>query len=228
MPVKDSIETVREALAHLYASADRAWTLTVYNDFSSAENTLTLTALAEQYGFCLVNWAERTTHPSPNYLLTLRDAQQSALADGADLIIVESDVMVTPETAAHLRTSVREGVGMVAAVTHDAEGHVNFPYLYAADWPTEPTVTTKRLSFCCTLLTLELLQAFPFDELNPKKDWFDVTISRESVKRGFTNILLMDAPVLHKPHSSRPWKQLKYTHPLKYYLLKLFCRRDKI
>ena len=35
-------------------------------------------------------------------------------------------------------------------------------------------------------------------------------------------------PVLHKPHSSRPWKQLKYTNPLLYYWRKLTQHRDKI
>lgn len=117
---------------------------------------------------------------------------------------------------------------MIAAVTHDEQGQVNFPYLYAKRWKAEPVITTKRFSFCCTLLTLAFLQAFPFSELNPEKNWFDVTISHKSVELGFRNILLMDAPVLHKPHSSRPWKQLKYTHPIKYYLLKLLHRRDKI
>ena len=88
--------------------------------------------------------------------------------------------------------------------------------------------TTKRLSFCCTLLTNAFLQAFDFANLNPDKDWFDVTISNESRKHGFTNLLLLGTPVTHLPHASRPWKQLKYTHPLKYYWLKLIHGRDKI
>jgi len=34
--------------------------------------------------------------------------------------------------------------------------------------------------------------------------------------------------VWHRPHSSRPWKQLKYTNPLKYYWLKFTKGLDKI
>lgn len=117
---------------------------------------------------------------------------------------------------------------MVAAVTHDEADEVNFPYLYAKDWEARPTETRKRLSFCCTLLTYDLLSHYSFDALNPKKDWFDVTISHASVETGRRNLLLMNAPVLHLPHSSRPWKQLKYTNPIKYYLLKLFRHRDSI
>ena len=41
-------------------------------------------------------------------------------------------------------------------------------------------------------------------------------------------ILQISNPVLHKPHSSRPWKQLKYKNPLLYYWRKLTQRRDKI
>ena len=40
--------------------------------------------------------------------------------------------------------------------------------------------------------------------------------------------VLMDAPVWHRPHGSRPWKQLKYKNPLKYYFLKYWKGLDKI
>jgi len=45
---------------------------------------------------------------------------------------------------------------------------------------------------------------------------------------GFKNYLMTSLPVLHIPHSSRPWKHLKYTNPLKYYWKKLTEKRDKI
>ena len=228
MPVKDSVGTVRKAVEHLYASEDIDWRFTVYNDFSTAENTAILETLAKQYGFTLVNWSERTNHPSPNYRLTLIDAQRQAIEDGADLLIIESDVLVYSYTVSQLRQARAANTGMLAAVTHDEAGDVNFPYLYARDWKKETIETKKRLSFCCTLLTLELLQALPFETLDATKDWFDVTISHKSIELGFKNLLIMNTPVVHLPHSSRPWKRLKYTNPLKYYLLKLFCRRDKI
>ncbi len=231
MPVKDSIETVREALAALFASSDLNWHFTLYNDFSTPENTEQLKALSKEYLFELVNWQERTKHPSPNYRFTLIDAQRKALEEQADLLIIESDVLVRHDTIARMREALyssEDKLGMVAAITHDAEDKVNFPYNYAKLWHPRPTLTIKRFSFCCTMLTLEFLQAFPFEQLNPDKDWFDVTISRKSLFCGFRNLLLMDTPVLHKPHSSRPWKQLKYTHPIKYYWLKFTHRRDKI
>lgn len=228
MPVKDSIQTVREALSSLYASTDLNWRFTIYNDYSTAENTELLRQWSLQYGFELVNWAERTKHPSPNYRFTLIDAQRKALQEHADLLIIESDVLVRRDTIARIRTARQDRVGMVAAVTHDENDKVNFPYKYAVLWKPTPTFTSKRFSFCCTLLTLEYLQAYSFEQLNPEKDWFDVTISRKSLEHGFRNLLLMDTPVLHKPHSSRPWKQMKYTNPIKYYFLKLFHRRDKI
>ena len=53
---------------------------------------------------------------------------------------------------------------------------------------------------------------------------------RQSRERGGydRNRLLLDTQVLHQPHSSRPWKQLKYTNPLRYYWQKLTQKRDRI
>lgn len=228
MPVKDSIATTRQAIEHLYASGFSDWHFCLYDDFSSIENSEELDRMAEHYGFEVVHWSEHTNHPSPNYRLTLIDAQKKALDEQADLLIIESDVLVGADTIAHLLAARKEGVGMVASVTHDAEGKVNFPYLFAEKYAPETVDCTKRFSFCCTLLTQALLQTIPFESLNPEKQWFDVTISHMSIENGFKNLLLMQAPVLHLPHSSRPWKQLKYSNPLKYYLLKIFKGRDKI
>ena len=116
---------------------------------------------------------------------------------------------------------------MIAAVTTGENGEINFPYDYARKMK-QDGVCNKRLSFCCTLLTLELLKAYDFEQLNPQKHWYDVTISHLSKRLGLENLLQISNPVLHKPHSSRPWKQLKYTHPLRYYWRKLIYGRDKI
>ena len=88
--------------------------------------------------------------------------------------------------------------------------------------------TSKRLSFCCTLLTNQFLQKFSFTQLDTSKNWYDVFISHKSVELGMENYLLTDTPVVHLPHSSRPWKQLKYTNPLRYYWRKLTQRLDRI
>lgn len=71
---------------------------TVYNDFSTEENTVRLKEASEKLGFELVNLAEITDHPSPNYLLVLQMAQQRAIEAEAGLIIVESDVLVKKNT----------------------------------------------------------------------------------------------------------------------------------
>ena len=166
-------------------------------------------------------------HPSPNYRWVLNTAQREAIEKNQDLVIVESDVIVKEGTISRLQQAISKGVGMVAAVTVNEEGEVNFPYEYARKIQQDGSCT-KRFSFCCTLLTNAFLKAYSFEQLDPTKNWYDVHISHMSRQLGFENILLISNPVLHKPHSSRPWKQLKYKNPLLYYWRKLTQRRDKI
>lgn len=224
MPVKDSLHTAEKAIRAIVAGGH---TLTVYDDFSTPKNASRLDALAQELGFELIHLSAHTDHPSPNYRWTLIHAQRACLAQEQHLVIVESDVIVRKDTIAHLCEGIDEGVGMVAAVTTDEQGQINFPYAYARRIQNDGPCS-KRLSFCCTLLTNTLLQHYDFAQLNPSKNWYDVAISRISRQLGFTNILQVSNPVLHTPHSSRPWKQLKYTHPLRYYWHKLIYGRDKI
>ena len=141
-PVKDSIDSTLETVKAIMESDILVpFTYTVYNDFSTEENTHRLEEAARQWNFRLVNLSDLTDHPSPNYLLVLQTAQKT---------------------------------------------------------------------------------------LDPSKNWYDVTISHESLKRGFQNYLFTTLPVWHRPHSSRPWKQLKYKNPLKYYWLKYTKGLDKI
>ena len=225
MPVKDSLETAEQAIRAIVKSGH---TLRVYDDNSTAENAQRLDALSKELGIEVVHVGKEINHPSPNYRWVLIEAQREALVKGQDLIIVESDVIVRPETIDQLIVKSQEpSVGMVAAVTVNEEGNVNFPYEYAQKIH-EDGPCTKRFSFCCTLLTKAFLEAYDFEQLDPEKNWYDVHISHMSVKMGYTNILQVSNPVLHKPHSSRPWKQLKYTHPILYYWRKLTQGRDKI
>jgi hypothetical protein len=185
---------------------------------------------SKEYGFQLVNLSDLTDHPSPNYLLVLQKTQQEAIEAEAGLLIVESDVTVQPNTLQSLFDGAieRKDCGMAAAITTDENGAINFPYLYAKGRKPKVYDEKKRFSFCCTLLTLEYLKAFDFHQLDASKNWFDVTISHESLNKGFHNYLFINLPVLHRPHGSRPWKQLKYTNPLKYYWLKFTKGLDKI
>ena len=224
MPVKDSLETAEQAIRAIVASGH---TLTVYDDNSTDENAVRLDSLRDELGIQVVHICEVLDHPSPNYRWVLNEAQHAAIEKSQDLVIIESDVIVKADTISRLQQAVSKDVGMVAAVTVNEEGKVNFPYEYAQKVKTDG-VCKKRFSFCCTLLTKAFLKAYSFEQLDPTKNWYDVHISHMSVKMGFENVLQVSNPVLHKPHSSRPWKQLKYTNPLLYYWRKLTQRRDKI
>lgn len=230
-PVKDSIDLTLETVRAILDSDIKVpYTYTVYNDFSTNENTLRLEKAAAEMGFNLVNLKDLTNHPSPNYLLVLKKTRKEAIASDAGLLIVESDVIVKKNTLQDLYSGAeqRKDCGIAAAVTVDEKGEINYPYLHAKGKENTIYPEKKHCSFCCSLLTPEFLSAFDFDRLNESKSWFDVTISHESINCGFKNYLFTNLPVWHRPHSSRPWKQLKYTNPIKYYWLKFTKGLDKI
>ena len=224
MPVKDSLETAEEAIR---AVVESGYMLTVYDDNSTPENAARLDTLRDELGIKVVHIGEHLNHPSPNYRWVLIDAQRESIEKGLDLLIIESDVIVQKTTITSLLSRRKSRIGLIAAVTTDENGTINFPYEYARKI-NEDGICKKRLSFCCTLLTNELLRAYDFNQLDERKNWYDVFISHLSQKMGFENILMISNPVIHKPHSSRPWKQLKYTHPLLYYWRKITRGMDKI
>lgn len=230
-PVKDSIElTLQTAEAIMASHLQTPFVYTIYNDFSTPENTARLEEASGKLGFELINLSDITEHPSPNYLLVLQMAQQRALKEEAALIIVESDVTVRENTLQDLFNGAlqRKDCGIAAAVTVDENGNINYPYLFAKGRENQVFPEKKHCSFCCSLLTLGFLKTFDFHQLDPEKNWHDVTISHQSLKEGFRNYLFTTLPVWHRPHSSRPWKQLKYKNPLKYYWLKYTKGLDKI
>ena len=228
-PVKDSLKTTIETIQSIRNSKGSFY-YCIYNDFSSNETTDELKLQSKNRNFELINLAEITDTPSPNYRLVLQMAQKKALELGLPLIIVESDVEVQSNTFNELIRQSKDlpGCGMVAAITRDPEGRINFPYLNFKSTKKEIVNTRHSLSFCCTLLTGKLLDGYDFKTLSAEKHWYDVSISRKSIQLGLNNYLLISHSVLHKPHSSRPWKQLKYKNPLKYYYHKLIKRLDRI
>ncbi len=230
-PVKDSIDLTLETIQSVMGSVIHTpFTYTIYNDRSTPENSARLQEAATTYGFELVNIAELTDNPSPNYGLVLQIAQVKALSERAGLLIIESDVVVDPESIQRLFDAAieRTNCGIAASVTVDSEGVINYPYLYAKKRKSGAYVEKKHLSFCCSLLTYQLLKGIDFALLDPNKHWYDTTISRQSREIGHTNYLFTNIPVLHRPHSSRPWKLLKYTNPWKYYWIKFTKGFDKI
>ena len=224
MPVKDSLQTAEQAIRAIVTSG---YTLTVYDDYSAPENAARLDQLSKELDISVKHISKDFDHPSPNYRWILIDAQRESIAKGQNLLIVESDVITNKSTFCKMISATRSRIGMIATVTTDENGRINFPYEYARHIK-EDGVCKKRLSFCCTLLTNELLRAYDFNQLDESKNWFDVHISHVSQKLGFENILQVSNPVIHKPHSSRPWKQLKYTNPILYYWRKLTQHRDRI
>jgi len=228
-PVKNSLATLKQTIKAI-ADSNVALDYYIFNDFSDQETEEYLEKNQQLFNYQLVNLRDHVDTPSPNYRTVLIMAQNLALKANSDLIIVESDVIVEPNTIKELlkHTGTQNNVGMVAAITQDEKGQINFPYNHISNAEPDIIHTKRSLSFCCTLLTNQYLQAIDLKQLQQDKDWYDVHISRQSRSLGFENLLIKSLPVLHLPHSSRPWKMEKYRNPIKYYFKKFFLKRDRI
>ncbi|TKG94547.1 glycosyltransferase family 2 protein [Puteibacter caeruleilacunae] len=228
-PVKDSLHTTKITIQSV-KEANRDFDYLIYDDYSGEETGSYLKANQEKHNYKLIHLSEITDTPSPNYRFVLQDIQKKALEREAGVLLIESDVFVKPDTISQLfkYANELENCGMLASVTVDDNGEINFPYKYVNNEDPGVFTTTKRLSFCCTIITYDLLKTIDFKDLNQNKDWYDVFISKTSTKMGFNNYIAKELPVIHRPHSSRPWKNLKYENPLKYYFKKFVQRRDRI
>ncbi|WP_143962363.1 glycosyltransferase family A protein [Litoribacter populi] len=228
-PVKDALDNTLQTAKAIAASTLEVEHV-IFNDFSSYETTKALTENAKNLGYRLVNLEDHVNTVSPNYKVVLQMAQKEALSKNLPLIVVESDVEVKPDTFRQMLdfSNLHKKSGLIGAITVGYDGQVNFPYLKFKDVK-EPVVKTKRsLSFCCTLFTSSFMQEYDFQHLDNSKDWYDTFMSYKAVELGYENFILMDTPVLHKPHGSRPWKMLKYSNPIKYYWKKFWGGKDKI
>ncbi len=228
-PVKDSLETTKLTVSAV-SKTEGNFEYFVFNDFSQPSTKLFLDDAKSRYNFTLINLDEITNEPSPNYKLVLETAQKTALEKKCHLIIVESDVVVKPDTLPQLLKimEAKKSAGMIGAITVDKNGNYNFPYTFEKEKDNKTVNTSHSLSFCCTLISHDFLNSFDFKNLSENKDWFDIFISRQSKKMGYHNYLAKGVEVLHLPHSSRPWKNLKYKNPVLYYIKKIFNKRDRI
>ena len=228
-PVKDSIETTLDIAKSIANSSVKVKHI-IFNDFSSHETKHLLEKNQAKFKYELVHLEDLTNHPSPNYKLILQLSQKLSLKENLPLLVVESDVEVRQDTIEKILNQLKKSpeAGLIGAITVNERGDINFPYLKFKNLKA-PHVRTKRsLSFCCTLISPEFLKKYDFSGLNDTKYWYDTHISKKAIELGFQNTILMDAPVWHRPHGSRPWKQLKYTNPFKYYFLKFWKGMDKI
>ena len=228
-PVKNSVESTLECAQAIAESTFHAKHI-IFNDFSSGETKEKLTQEKGRIGYQLVHLEDITDTPSPNYKLVLQMAQKESISLGLPLMVVESDVIIKENTIQEMIDFMREKpkAGLIGAVTVGEDNNVNFPYLKFKSTK-EPVIKTQRsLSFCCTLFSPSFLEKYDFMELDDTKDWYDTFMSKKSNELGFENYVLMNSPVLHRPHGSRPWKLLKYSNPFKYYFLKFWKGRDKI
>lgn len=228
-PVKNAVDSTLEC-AKAIAKSNSSLKHFIFNDFSTEETKSKLEDEAPIVGFRLINLEDITNTPSPNYKLVLQIAQKEALSLDVPLLVVESDVMIKENTISEMMAFHQDNpnAGLIGAVTVDENDAVNFPYLKFKS-VSKPLINTERsLSFCCTLFSPAFLKSFNFLELDDTKDWYDTFISKKSLELGFENYVLMTTRVLHRPHGSRPWKQLKYTSPIKYYFLKFWKGLDKI
>ena len=228
-PVKNSVETTLDTAKAIRNSSVKV-THVIFNDFSTEETKAVLEKSKAEIGYELIHLEDITDHPSPNYKLVLQIAQKRALGEKLPLLVVESDVVIHSNTIEKLIQAMKKDgkAGLVGSVTVDEKGVVNFPYLKFKGVKEAEILTQRSLSFCCTLFSPDFLKAYDFTGLDEAKDWYDTFISKKAIELGFQNRVLMNAPVWHRPHASRPWKQLKYTNPLKYYFLKFWKGWDKI
>jgi hypothetical protein len=228
-PVKNSIETTLDT-ARAIAASSISHRHIIFNDFSTQETKDQLELNKIEIGYELIHLEDLTDHPSPNYKLVLQYAQKVAMETNLSLLVIESDVVIQEDTIKDLLSFAKNNpkTGLVGSVTVDKEGVVNFPYLKFKEVKDNIIKTNRSLSFCCTLFSSQFLEKFDFVQLDEAKDWYDTFISKKSVELGLDNYVLINSPVWHRPHASRPWKQLKYSNPLKYYFLKFWKRMDKI
>ncbi len=226
-PVKNSLATTIKTIEAVSQYRSRNEYL-IFNDNSDSETLTWLEENSNRLGYTLLHAQELTPEGSPNQRALLIELQRRCR--GRDILFVESDVIISQTTIPELLNAVNtlESPGLIGAVTVDVDGVPCFPHAHLkgkTGWVIE---LNSSISFCCTLLTHSFFSSFTASALSRKKEWFDIYLSKKARNSGYKNYILLNQKVFHRPHSSRPWKNLKYTHPIRYYLGKFFARRDRI
>lgn len=130
-PVKDSLETTKQTIEAI-SRTEGDFEYFIFNDFSEAPTKKYLDKAKDKFGFQLIHLEEVTSTPSPNYKLVLEMAQKMALDKKCHLIIIESDVIIKPNTLSQLIKilNTENNAGIVGAITIDKTGSYNFPYTF--------------------------------------------------------------------------------------------------
>jgi hypothetical protein len=130
-PVKDSLTTTNLTIQAI-SKAKGDFEHFVFNDFSQPETKQFLEKAKTEYGFQIIHLEDITSTPSPNYKLVLEIAQKMALEKDCLLIIIESDVVIKPDTLARLLEilKTKPNPGLIGAITVDQSGNYNFPYTF--------------------------------------------------------------------------------------------------
>ncbi len=226
-PVKNSLDTTIKTIEAVsqYRSIHE---YLVFNDNSDTETTQWLEENSIQLGYTLLQAQEITPEDSPNQRALL--IELLTRCRGRDILIVESDVIINQNTITGLQDAANtlESPGLIGAVTVDADGVPCFPHAHLKGKTGSVIQLNSSISFCCTLLSRSFFDTISAASLSRKKEWFDIFLSKKARNSGYKNYILLNQKVFHRPHSSRPWKKMKYTHPIRYYLGKFFARRDRI
>lgn len=203
------------------------FTYTVYNDFSTEENTHRLEEAARQWNFVWSTYQTWPTTPLPTIYWCYKQHKRSH----------RSRCRITDcGIGCYCQKNTLQSLYNGALQQNNAELQQLWQPMKRRNQLPLPTrqgtenqvYPEKSIAASAVHYSPRTAESIWLQTLDPSKNWYDVTISHESLKRGFQNYLFTTLPVWHRPHSSRPWKQLKYKNPLKYYWLKYTKGLDKI
>lgn len=224
-PVKNAIDHAKNCILSVLEFLPNS-TYFVIDDFSNDAEVKKLGEFVLNKPIQFIDLKKITQNPSPNYDLALGIVLKNAYENKKSVLVVESDVVLNGKA---INSILQNGMlpkrpGLVGAITQNEKGEINYPYQFLNRWRWKKKIKNemikvKAVSFCCTLIGCEFISDIMFENWADKKGWYDLKLSRWARKLGYENFLCT-TPVLHYPHSSRPWKNEKYENFIKYYFKK--------